>query len=74
MTKKVDLRDDNGNGGAFEVENNINDQEKFTVAGTNIDEVKRQNAQSGLTFNELNEFFADKSNSDNSNDPSEKTH
>lgn len=59
------------------MENNINDHDKFTVAGTNIDEVKRQNAQSGLTFNELNEFFAgnsDKSSSDNSNDFSEKTH
>lgn len=31
---------------------------KYTIAGTNIDEVKRQNANSGLTYNELNELIA----------------
>lgn len=31
---------------------------KYTVAGTNIEEVKRQNANSGLTYNELNELIA----------------
>ncbi|MER2261727.1 MAG: hypothetical protein ABS934_06900 [Psychrobacillus sp.] len=31
---------------------------KYTVSGTNIDEVKRQNANSGLTYNELNELIA----------------
>lgn len=31
---------------------------KYTVAGTNVDEVKRQNANSGLTYNELNELIA----------------
>ena len=31
---------------------------KYTVAGTDIEEVKRQNANSGLTYNELNELIA----------------
>ena len=31
---------------------------KYTIAGTNIDEVKRQNANSGLSYNELNELIA----------------
>ncbi|WP_199562893.1 gamma-type small acid-soluble spore protein [Sporosarcina sp. BI001-red] len=31
---------------------------KYTVAGTDIDEVKRQNANSGLTYNELNALIA----------------
>lgn len=35
-----------------------NNQDKFTIVGTNIDEVKRQNANSGMTYNELNEWFA----------------
>lgn len=30
---------------------------KYTVAGTNIDEVKRLNANSGLSYNELNELL-----------------
>ncbi|WOV83473.1 hypothetical protein PGH26_11240 [Sporosarcina jeotgali] len=33
-------------------------EKKYTVAGTDIDEVKRQNANSGLTYNELNELIA----------------
>ncbi|WP_391118190.1 hypothetical protein [Psychrobacillus sp. L3] len=37
-----------------------NSQDKFTIVGTNIDEVKRQNADSGMTYNELNEWFAKK--------------
>lgn len=28
-------------------------QRKYTVAGTDIDEVKRQNAQSGMSYNEV---------------------
>ncbi|MGG0658059.1 hypothetical protein [Rummeliibacillus pycnus] len=32
--------------------------EKYTVAGTNIEEVKRQNAQSGPTYNEIKEMAA----------------
>lgn len=35
-----------------------NNQDKFTIVGTNIDEVKRLNANSGMTYNELNEWFA----------------
>jgi len=35
-------------------------QDKFTVVGTNIDEVKRLNAESGMSYNELNEWFAKK--------------
>ena len=33
-------------------------QTNFTVAGTNIEEVKRLNANSGMSYNELNEWFA----------------
>lgn len=40
----------NGNG------NQNNDQ--YTVVGTNIDEVKRLNAQSGLSYNEVKELLA----------------
>ncbi|MGG0643342.1 hypothetical protein ABE021_05230 [Sporosarcina gallistercoris] len=31
---------------------------KYTVAGTDIEEVKRLNANSGLTYNELNALIA----------------
>lgn len=34
------------------------DQKKYTVVGTDIEEVKRLNANSGLSYNELNEWFA----------------
>ncbi|WP_280637218.1 hypothetical protein [Alkalihalobacillus sp. BA299] len=34
------------------------DQPKTTVAGTNIEEVKRLNAQSGLTYNEVKALLA----------------
>ena len=33
-------------------------QKKFTEAGTDIMEVKRQNAESGLTYNEVKEILA----------------
>jgi len=33
-------------------------KEKFTVAGTNIDEVKRKNAESGLSYNEVKALLA----------------
>jgi hypothetical protein len=33
-------------------------QKKFTEAGTDILEVKRQNAESGLTYNEVKEILA----------------
>lgn len=36
----------------------INNQKKYTEAGTDIDEVKRQNANSGLTYNEVKEVIA----------------
>lgn len=32
--------------------------EGFTVAGTNIEEVKRKNAQSGMSYNEVKEWLA----------------
>ena len=35
-----------------------NEQKKFTEAGTDIMEVKRQNADSGLTYNEMKELIA----------------
>ncbi|MGG0668555.1 gamma-type small acid-soluble spore protein [Lederbergia citrisecunda] len=31
---------------------------KFTVAGTDIEEVKKQNANSGLSYNEVKEVLA----------------
>ena len=31
---------------------------KYTVVGTDIEEVKRKNANSGLSYNELNELIA----------------
>ncbi len=39
-------------------ERTIVDQPKTTVAGTNIEEVKRLNAQSGLTYNEVKALLA----------------
>ncbi|MBL5772683.1 gamma-type small acid-soluble spore protein [Heyndrickxia sporothermodurans] len=30
----------------------------FTVAGTSIDDVKRKNAQSGMSYNEVKEWLA----------------
>ena len=35
-----------------------NSQKKFTEAGTDIMEVKRQNKESGLTYNEVKEILA----------------
>ncbi|MFC5588180.1 gamma-type small acid-soluble spore protein [Sporosarcina soli] len=35
-----------------------NDPKKYTEAGTDIEEVKRQNANSGLTYNEMKEILA----------------
>lgn len=37
-----------------------NKQAKLTVVGTDIEEVKRLNANSGMSYNELNEWFAQK--------------
>lgn len=36
---------------------NIN-EEQLTVSGTNISEVKRKNAQAGLSYNEVKEILA----------------
>lgn len=33
-------------------------QNTFTVAGTNINEVKRQNGSSGMSYNEVKEWLA----------------
>lgn len=30
----------------------------YTIAGTNIEEVKRKNAQSGMSYNEVKEWMA----------------
>ena len=38
-----------------------NNQENFTKSGTNIDEVKRKNDQSGLTYNEVKMLLANAS-------------
>jgi hypothetical protein len=35
---------------------------KFTISGTNIEEVKQKNAQSGLSYNEAKELLAKKKN------------
>lgn len=44
-----------------------------TIAGTDIAEVKRQNANSGLSYNEINQLLADKLNSaDNANRDTQK--
>ncbi|GGA38309.1 hypothetical protein [Psychrobacillus lasiicapitis] len=40
-------------------------QAKYTVVGTDIEEVKRLNANSGMSYNELNEWFARKMNGEN---------
>lgn len=39
-------------------ENNNHNNDNYTVVGTNIDEVKRLNAQSGLSYNEVKELLA----------------
>lgn len=40
------------------MENNKNNQDTFTVTGTNIDAVKRQNELSGMSYNEVKEWLA----------------
>ncbi|MEK3889916.1 gamma-type small acid-soluble spore protein [Bacillus sp. FSL K6-3431] len=37
---------------------NQNNDDTFTIAGTNIDAVKRQNERSGLSYNEVKELLA----------------
>lgn len=36
----------------------MNEPKKITEAGTDIEEVKRQNANSGLSYNEVKEIIA----------------
>lgn len=36
----------------------MNNQDNYTKSGTNIDEVKRKNDQSGLTYNEVKMVLA----------------
>ncbi len=36
----------------------VNNNDMFTVAGTNIDAVKRQNERSGMSYNEVKELLA----------------
>ena len=38
--------------------NNENNHDTFTVTGTNIDAVKRQNELSGMSYNEVKEWLA----------------
>jgi hypothetical protein len=40
------------------VEINNNNQDRFTISGTNIDEVKRRNEHSGMSYNEVKEWLA----------------
>ncbi len=40
------------------MDNNKNNPDSFTVAGTNIDAVKRQNERSGMSYNEVKELLA----------------
>ncbi|MGJ7909613.1 hypothetical protein [Neobacillus sp. LXY-1] len=35
-----------------------NDQKRFTIVGTDINKVKRQNSQSGLSYNEVKRMLA----------------
>ncbi|MDP4164338.1 MAG: gamma-type small acid-soluble spore protein [Bacillota bacterium] len=45
-------------GGILLREQNSNNQDSFTVAGTNISEVKRKNEQSGMSYNEVKNWMA----------------
>ena len=40
------------------MKNNENNDDTFTVTGTNIDAVKRQNERSGMSYNEVKEWLA----------------
>jgi hypothetical protein len=37
-----------------------NTPKKFTVVGTNIEEVKRLNSQSGLSYNQVKQILAER--------------
>ncbi|SPT89254.1 Uncharacterised protein [Bacillus cereus] len=36
----------------------MNDEKKYTVVGTDVEEVKRLNKNSGLTYNQVKEMLA----------------
>ncbi|MEH7455353.1 hypothetical protein [Gottfriedia acidiceleris] len=36
------------------------DDKRFTITGTDINEVKRKNANSGLTYNQVKQLLAEK--------------
>ncbi|KPU51288.1 hypothetical protein [Bacillus wiedmannii] len=36
----------------------MNDEKKYTVVGTDVEEVKRLNKNSGLTYNQVKELLA----------------
>ena len=36
------------------------DDKRFTITGTDINEVKRKNADSGLTYNQVKQLLAEK--------------
>ncbi|MEH7350799.1 MULTISPECIES: hypothetical protein [Gottfriedia] len=36
------------------------EDKRFTITGTNINEVKRKNANSGLTYNQVKQLLAEK--------------
>ncbi|MED1555712.1 hypothetical protein [Bacillus paramycoides] len=36
----------------------MNDDKKYTVVGTDVEEVKRLNKKSGLTYNQVKELLA----------------
>ncbi len=38
------------------------EDKKLTVAGTDIEEVKKHNAKSGLTYNQVKQLLADRYN------------
>ncbi|PFE02913.1 hypothetical protein COE15_24015 [Bacillus cereus] len=40
----------------------MNKEKKYTVVGTDIDEVKRLNKNSGLTYNQVKELLAKRMN------------
>lgn len=42
-------------------EHNGQSEDSFSIVGTNIDEVKRLNANSGMSYNEVKEWIAKQS-------------
>lgn len=46
-------------------------EKKTTIAGTDIEEVKRLNANSGLTYNQVKQLLATQYNKKNNNNSSQ---